>query len=105
MPRAKRSPSRLAARPRVAGEALARSRRKLLDLEAGGSKAHPLEVSTSAVIEPKALGVPCPRCGGAFGLVAHEAHLGPQARLREVKVACRHCGERRTFWFRIHSPS
>jgi hypothetical protein len=103
MSRAKPSSRRLAPVPRRMSQPLASARRKLLDAEPGGSSARPLEVATAAVIEPKATSVACPHCNGAFELVAHDAHL--ESRLREVKVACRHCGERRTFWFRISAPS
>ncbi len=89
--------------PHVLSQPLVDARRRLLDLAPGASRARPFEVGTAAVIEPKAMSIPCPRCSGAFEVVVHAAHLG--ARLREVQVACRHCGERRTVWFRINAAS
>jgi hypothetical protein len=89
--------------PQLVSEPLARARAKLLELEPGGTPARPLEVATAAVIEPKAESLPCPRCSGRFAVTEHEAHT--RERLREVKVACRHCGERRSLWFRISAPS
>ena len=89
--------------PHVVSQPLVEARRRLLDLASGGSPARPLEVGTAAVVEPKATSTPCPRCSGAFGVLVHSAHLG--SRLREVQLGCRHCGERRTVWFRINAPS
>lgn len=91
--------------PRLVSEALARARRQLLELEPGGSRGRPLEVSTAAVIEPKAERTACPRCSGHFEVEDHEAHAGGHERVREVKVFCRFCGERRSLWFRISAPS
>jgi len=94
----------LAPGPRLLSEPLARARAQLFELEPGGAPERPLDVTTAAVIEPKAESLPCPRCNGHFEVKEHEAHLGP-ARLRELKVACRFCGDRRSLWFRINPPS
>jgi hypothetical protein len=76
-----------------------------LGLEPGGSPAHPIEVPTPAVIEPRATSVHCPRCDALFALETHEAHADQRGRLREAKLACRACGETRSLWFRISVPS
>ena len=89
--------------PQPVSEPLARARARLFELEPGGSEARPLEVTTSAVIEPKAESMFCPRCSGHFAILEHEARS--RGRLRELTVACRHCGERRSLWFRINAPS
>jgi hypothetical protein len=90
---------------RAADDKLARAKRKLLELEPGGSEAHPLEVATAAVVEPKAKGVLCPRCDEAFQVENHVAHGEERGRLREVLLECRLCGEHRSMWFRIVAPS
>jgi hypothetical protein len=107
MSRAKRSPR---ARTLVrelsrADDKLVRAKSKLLDLEPGGTEAHPLDVTTAALIEPKAKSVECPRCNTPFALESHEAHADGHGRLRETKLVCRRCGGRRSLWFRIVAPS
>jgi hypothetical protein len=90
---------------RAADDKFARAKRKLLDLEPGGSEAHPLEVATASVVEPKAKSVLCPRCDEPFQLENHVAHGEDRGRLREAQLECRLCGERRSMWFRISAPS
>jgi hypothetical protein len=80
-------------------------KRKLLTLEPGGSPERPLDVPTAAVIEPRARSARCPSCDEPFEVAAHEAHTDEHGRLREVALACRFCGERRSIWFRIDAPS
>ena len=91
--------------PRRLSEPLARARQQLFELEAGASRARPVQVSTAAVIEPKAESTLCPRCSGHFEVEEHEAHSAPHSRVRELKVRCRFCGDRRSLWFRINAPS
>ena len=91
--------------PRVLSEPLARARNQLFELQPGATRARPVEVSTAAVIEPKAESTICPRCSGHFKVEEHEAHWGPQSRVRELKVRCHFCGVRRSLWFRINAPS
>ncbi len=107
MSRAKRAPRArtLDRKQRAASEKLVQAKRKLLDLESGGTSARPLEVLTAAVIEPRAKSARCPRCDEPFELSSHEAHAGSEGRLREAKLECRFCGERRSLWFRIRQPS
>jgi len=90
--------------PHQLSEPLVRARQQLLELEPGGSRERPLEVSSAAVIEPRAENTLCPRCNARFGVEEHEAHLG-RPRVREVKVHCRFCDERRSLWFRVREPS
>jgi len=91
--------------PRLLSEPLARARLQLFELEPGVTRARPVEVSTAAVIEPKVASTLCPRCSGHFEVEEHEAHSTPRSRVRELKVRCRFCGDRRSLWFRINAPS
>ncbi|HEY3256231.1 MAG TPA: hypothetical protein VGJ91_19870 [Polyangiaceae bacterium] len=91
--------------PRLLSEPLARARQRLFELEPGSTRARPVEVSTAAVIELKAENAFCPRCSGHFEVEEHEAHSAPHSRVRELKVRCRFCGDRRSLWFRINAPS
>jgi hypothetical protein len=95
-------PRTLQRQQRLVSEKLADARRKLLDLEPGGTAANPVEVGTPAVIEPMATSIHCPACDEPFELESHEAHAHGQARLREARVRCRACGERRSLWFRVN---
>jgi hypothetical protein len=90
---------------RLADDKLVRARMKLMDLEPGGSPERPIDVTTAALVEPKARSVPCPRCNEPFGVEAHEAHADDHRRLREVMLRCRSCGTTRSSWFRIVQPS
>jgi len=91
--------------PRVLSEPLTRARQELFELEPGATRARPVEVSSAAVIEPQAESTLCPRCNGHFEVEEHEAHSAPGSRVRELKVRCRFCGDRRSLWFRINAPS
>jgi hypothetical protein len=74
------------------------ARELLATLEPGGSPRRPIDVSSAAVIEPRATTTPCPLCGGFYRV--HE-HTRPVPSLRRVDVGCRHCSTTRTLWFRI----
>lgn len=87
---------------------LARARVKLASLEAGGSAARPIEVTSASIIEPHASSMPCAACG-AHGLRVDE-HVAitmdgegsePARRLRVARVICQRCGTRREVFFRI----
>ncbi|HEX2670882.1 MAG TPA: hypothetical protein VHM25_08420, partial [Polyangiaceae bacterium] len=78
MTRFKAQTSAITVTPRLLSESLARERQRLFELEPGATRAHPVEVSTAAVIEPKAGATPCPRCNGHFEVEEHEAHSAPQ---------------------------
>jgi hypothetical protein len=91
-------------RPRTARRAQEQQARKLVhqlqrlaDEAPGGSEARPLEVASSAVIEPRAKATPCPLCAGELDVLEHEAVRG----LRPVRVKCRQCHAARTIWFRL----
>jgi hypothetical protein len=95
----------VARRLRLADDKLVRARTKLMDLEPGGSPERPFDVSTAALVEPKARTVPCPRCEEPFDVESHEAHTDGQRRLRRVALHCRSCGTTRSLWFRIVPPN
>jgi hypothetical protein len=77
---------------------LVRDRERLAKLVAGGSKDHPIEVTSVAVIEIRVHSLPCPQCEGEYRI---DDHRFEGAGLRALDVACRMCGTRRTLWFRI----
>lgn len=81
-------------------EALTREHKRelLASLLPGGSSARAIEVTSAAVIEPRAQTLPCPQCGGQYRVLEHTR---PSPGLRKVDVACRHCGTPRSLWFRI----
>ena len=81
-----------------AARQLVRDREQLARLVAGGAREHPIEVSSTAVIEGRVGATPCPQCAGEYRIVEHRS-AGPG--LRAVDVACRLCGVARTLWFRI----
>jgi hypothetical protein len=56
------------------------------------------------VIEPRAMALPCPHCGGEYRVIEHVRRA---TGLRLVDVACRHCSAPRALWFRIvpHEPN
>jgi hypothetical protein len=91
----------VARRQRLADDKLVRARMKLMDLEPGGTPERPIDVSTAALVEPKARAVACPRCEEPFGVESHEAHTDDRGRLREVSLRCRNCATTRKLWFRI----
>ena len=103
MSRSKLSSESVDAGPYLVSEPLARARQQLLELGPGGTRGRPLEVTSAAVIEPKAESTLCPRCSDHFVVEEHEAPFGQG--MREVKVHCRFCDERRSLWFRITAPS
>jgi len=76
---------------------LIRDRQRLATLERGGSSQLPIEVPSSAVIEGRAVAIPCVQCEGEAALVEHVREQG----LRLVRVKCRRCGAPRDLWFRI----
>lgn len=71
----------------------------------GGSPAHPIEVSSAAVIEPRATSLPCPRCGGPAHVDEHTVDgQGPQ-RLRVTQMRCGTCGHQRPLYFVLRSSA
>ena len=77
---------------------LVRDREKLAALSRGGSRDHPIEVTSAAVVEIRATALRCPQCQGEYRVLEH---LAPAAGLREVTVRCVMCGTKRSLWFRI----
>lgn len=97
----KKRPERTARRARErAARALVRDREQLAALSPGGSRARPIEVDSSAVVEPRIRSLACPQCEGSYRVVDHRA---PASGLREVDVRCALCGTPRTLWFRLVS--
>jgi hypothetical protein len=92
-------------RARAANDRWVQAKRRLYDLEPGGLPERPIDVPTPALVEPKAKSLSCPRCDAFFVVDQHAAHTDGYGRLREAKLLCKACGERRSLWFRIVSPS
>ncbi|HOX42744.1 MAG TPA: hypothetical protein PK668_04050 [Myxococcota bacterium] len=67
----------------------------------GGDPSRPLEVSSPAVVEPRAEGLPCPVCGGEVRVDEHLARLVDGQRLRVARVSCRRCAHTREIFFRL----
>ena len=96
----KKRPERTARRARErAARDLVRDREKLAVLSPGGSREHPIEVDSSAVVEPRVRSLLCPQCEGAYRVLDHRSVSG----LREVDVRCTTCSTPRTLWFRLVS--
>jgi predicted Zn finger-like uncharacterized protein len=95
----KKRPERTERRARErAARQLVRDKEKLSKLEAGGTSEHPIEVSSSAVVEIRVHAMRCPQCDGAYTIVDHRSAGGG---MRPVDVKCNTCGTPRTLWFRI----
>lgn len=71
----------------------------------GGSPAHPIEVASAAVIEPRATSLPCPRCGGPAHVDEHVVESHEAQRLRVTHMRCGTCGHRRSLYFRLRSSA
>lgn len=67
----------------------------------GGAAEHPLDVTSAAVVEPRARAVPCVRCGGELEWRRERASSTPRGILREIELTCRLCHAPRTLWFRV----
>lgn len=78
-----------------------RDRERLAALLPGGSRDRPIIVGSAAVIEPRALRMPCLHCGGEYRV--HEHELAAPS-VRRVDVGCRQCSAPRSFWFRLVPP-
>jgi hypothetical protein len=88
-----------------ASDKLASQRDRLFLLEPGGAPERPIEISSPALVEPKARGLSCPRCEVPFHVEAHRAPTAFGVRLREAQVYCPRCGVRRSLWFRLVGPA
>ena len=72
----------------------------------GGSPGHPIEVSSAAVIEPRAASLPCPRCGSPAHVDEHAVEKGHgEQRLRVTQMRCGTCGHRRPLYFLVRSSA
>jgi len=83
-----------------AARKLVRDREKLAALSRGGTSDHPIQVTSAAVIETRALNSTCPQCEGTYRIVEHTS---PASGLRRVDVRCQRCGTPRALWFRLVS--
>ncbi len=97
----KRTQKRAAARDAVK---LAKDRVRLAALEEGGSAARPIWVVSASLVEPTALGLGCPACGGPVRLQEHEAKPFGAQLLRVVHAGCIDCGHRRTVYIGLRDP-
>ena len=62
-----------------------------------------IEVSSSAMIEPRVERMPCASCGGAVHVVEHEVEEHGADRLRRVDARCGSCSRVSTTWFRVRA--
>ncbi len=81
-----------------------RQKQRMLTVLPGGAAAHPLEVSTAAVVEVHARAIACIHCDGQLSLREDRATSTPRGVLRELEMVCRLCHAPRHLWFRI-APS
>jgi hypothetical protein len=79
---------------------LAKARLQLAGLEAGGSPGNPIEVASSAVVEPHAASTSCAVCGGPVRVEEHTAVTQPR-QLRIARVRCTQCGVERELYYRL----
>ncbi len=86
-----------------AADKLWRARQKVAALESGGTAERPIEIESASVVETRAQAEPCLRCGGAVRSVEHRAEIVDGRRLRIARVRCMHCGNERSFFFRLHA--
>jgi ribosomal protein S27AE len=90
---------------RRGAEKRARDKERLFLLEDGGTPERPIEITSPALVEPKASAKRCPKCGNALGVVAHHAPTVQGQRLRQAEMECPRCGARRSVWFRLSEPN
>jgi hypothetical protein len=79
-------------------------RERLASAAPAGSPEQALSVSSASVVEIRARAIPCPQCGGAFDVEAHDADVRGGDLLRVVRVSCRLCHARRKLWFKVEPP-
>ncbi|HVZ31639.1 MAG TPA: hypothetical protein VG963_04390, partial [Polyangiaceae bacterium] len=83
---------------------LGRDRERLFVLSPGGSPERPMSVEAAAIVEVRAVAVPCPLCQGPHEILEHAAVVLHGERLREARLRCRQCGTRRSLFFRLEQP-
>ncbi len=86
----------------VAAEAERREAQALA--EPGGHPANPIEITSPAVVEPKAANFPCARCGQPVRVTDHQVETVGGVRLRVAEVECTRCGLVRPIFFRLSKP-
>lgn len=84
---------------------LVRELERLAALEPGGAADRPIEVDTPAVVDLRAVAIPCPLCGGRLRLEDHAASEIDGVRLRVATVSCTGCYERRRRYFKLSLPA
>ncbi len=77
---------------------------RLFVLSPGGSRLHPMEVGSTAVIEGRAASVPCPQCDGRLAVKDHSVDRQGKVALRRVKLRCVDCASPQSMWFRVAPP-
>jgi hypothetical protein len=87
-----------------ASDKLIRQRRKLAELEPGGSAGRPLELASASLVEPRAEAAACLACNGPVQTIEHRAEKLGGRRLRIARVRCRQCGNERVHYFKL-SPA
>ena len=70
----------------------------------GGQAERPIDVTSAAVIDPRAREARCLRCGGELELRGDRASSTPRGVLRRIDLVCRFCHAPRTLWFRVNPP-
>jgi hypothetical protein len=87
---------------RVAGVHAAEQQRVTMLLrDAEGGPDRPHVVTSTAVIEVRAVKSPCVRCGSRVRVEDHRAMPEAGRRRRVVTTVCVHCGFRRELWFEL----
>jgi len=98
----KKRPERTARRAREQQvKKLVRATEKLAHTAVGGSKDHPIEVTSSTVVEIRVHAMRCPQCEGTYAIVDHRS---AGQGIRPVDVRCNVCSTARTLWFKIVEP-
>ena len=84
---------------------LARQRERLFEMGPGGGPSRPIEVQSASVVEVSAMSTPCPTCGGALRVEAHDATVVDGASLRVARMRCAQCAKAKSIYFRIAAPN
>ncbi|MET0341792.1 MAG: hypothetical protein ABW252_12380 [Polyangiales bacterium] len=82
-------------------ESLVSDREALRRLEPGGSREHPLDVSSASVVETRAASERCFRCDAPLRVEEHASERSASGLLRVVKLRCPQCGATRALYVRI----
>ena len=73
--------------------------------KAGGSPARPIDIESTAQVEPLAAQVACPLCEGPLALLEHAGETHEGVRLRVAHLRCGRCGIGRARYFRLRGPT